>query len=278
MTALFPPCEALHIAPSSAFATLQPCVRWCSTPRGRRSSYASSPIRSRGRRSCSCASTPAGSAAPTSTSLDGELTGRSSRSSRATRSSARSSAVGRGASPLPRGRPRRDRLARLGLRDVPLLRERPGEPLPERALHRVHAGRRLRRARRRRGALRLPPPRARHRRAHGAAPLRGAHRLPRAAARGRRGADRPLRLRRLRPHRRPGRAWQGRRVFAFSAAATPRRSASPARSAPLDGRERRASAGGARRRAHLRARRRARPARARRGRPRAARSSAPGST
>ena len=77
------------------------------------------------------------------------------------------------------GRPAgRRAVARLDLRRLPLLRERPREPLRRGALHRLPRGRRLRRACRRRRALLLLDPRGLHRRAGRAAPLRRADRLP----------------------------------------------------------------------------------------------------
>ena len=54
-------------------------------------------------------------------------------------------------------RARRGALAGLDLRPVPLLPQRPGEPLRHRPLHRLHHRRRLRRIRRGRRALLLPP-------------------------------------------------------------------------------------------------------------------------
>ena len=86
-----------------------------------------------------------------------------------------------------------------------------------RALHRLHDRRRLRRGGGGRRALLLPDPGGLPRPTGGAASLRRADRLPRAAVHGRRGAGRPLRLRRRRrtsSARSP--AHEGRRVFAFT--------------------------------------------------------------
>ena len=98
----------------------------------------------------------------------------------------------------------RDPVARLDRRRVPLLPLGPREPLRAGPLHRLSARRRLRGAGGRRRALLLPDPRGLSGPPGGAAALRRADRLPVAAAVRRRGADRLLRLRRLRPHRLPG--------------------------------------------------------------------------
>ncbi len=109
-----------------------------------------------------------------------------------------------------RGRPASRRaLARLDLRRVPLLHERPREPLRPRPLHRLRPRRRLRRVGGRRRALLLPDPGRLPRPPGGAAALRGPDRLPRAPHGRRRRAPRSLRLRRLRPHRRAGRTARG---------------------------------------------------------------------
>ncbi len=101
---------------------------------------------------------------------------------------------------------RRRSLARPDLWCLFLLPRRSGEPLRRAALHRLHAGRGLRRVRGRRCALLLSPLRRARRRARGATAVRGPDRLPLPAA-GRRGTEpRTLRLRRRGPHRDPGRA------------------------------------------------------------------------
>ena len=101
--------------------------------------------------------------------------------------------------------PRRRALARLDRRRVPLLPERPREPVRRRALHRPRHRRRLRRADRRRRALLPPAPRRPDRRAGGAAAVRRPDRLPGAADGRRRAAARPVRVRLGRAHDLPGR-------------------------------------------------------------------------
>ena len=142
-----------------AGSAVAPCARWCSTRPGGALRAAELPAPEPGpgpgaRR----ASTRAASAAPTSTSSTASCPTRSCRSFPATRSSATSSS-GAAARALRGGRPRRRPLARLDVRRVPLLPERPREPLRPRPLHRLPARRRLRRGRRRRRALLLPAPR-----------------------------------------------------------------------------------------------------------------------
>ena len=111
--------------------------------------------------------------------------------------------------------------------------ERAREPLPARALHRPRHRRRLRRVHGRRRALLLPAPRRLPRRAGRAAAVRRPDRLPRAAHVRRGAARRPVRLRRLRAHHRPGRALAGTpRCSPSRAPATTARRRSRASSAP----------------------------------------------
>ena len=110
---------------------------------------------------------------------------------------------------VPRGRARRHPLARLHLRQVPLLHRGPGEPVRRGAVHRLSDRWRLRRIRRGRRPLLLSDPWVVRRPRGGAVAVRGADRLS-LAAHGRRGrAARDLRLRRRRPHRRSGRTAPG---------------------------------------------------------------------
>ena len=129
-------------------ARMYSCARWSSPGSASRSSSATCrcprPLRAR----CCCASSRAASAAPTCTSSTASCRIRSCRSSPATRSSARPRTDAGSAS--------RGSAGPCG--DVPLLHDRPREPLRRRALHRLRPRRRLRRVRRRRRALLLPDP------------------------------------------------------------------------------------------------------------------------
>ncbi len=100
---------------------------------------------------------------------------------------------------------RRRAVARLDLRRVRVLHERPREPVPARAVHRPGHRRRHGRVHRRGRPLLLPDPRRVPERAGGAADVRGPDRLPRAAHV--RAAEEPrhLRLRSGRAHHHPGR-------------------------------------------------------------------------
>ncbi len=159
-------------------------MRWFSTRRARRSARPTAPIPSRPRARSSWPSPPAASAAPTCTS---------STASCGAEAAARAGSPGRrpsghGGRALRSGRPGRHPLARLDVRRVPLLPERPREPLRSRPLHRLPPRRRLRGARGGRRALLRGAPDGLRRSAGGAAPLRRADRLSRAAARRRRRA------------------------------------------------------------------------------------------
>src|ERR1051325_7287950 len=90
--------------------------------------------------------------------------------------------------------PRRP-VARLDVRRVPLLHRRTRESLRPRAVHRLHARRRIRGVRRRRRALLLPDSGRLFVRGSGAAVVRGSHRLSRVSHDRRREADRLLRIR-----------------------------------------------------------------------------------
>ena len=110
------------------------------------------------------------------------------------------------------GRPARRRpVARMDLRRVRVLPQRPREPLPPGALHRPRHRRGLRRVRRGRRAVLLPDPGRLPGRPGRPAAVRGPHRLPLPADVRRRAAPRALRLRRGRAHPRPGRARAGPR-------------------------------------------------------------------
>src|SRR5581483_4375138 len=165
--------------------------------------------------------------------------------------------------------PARRAVARLDGRHLPLLRLRPREPLRVGALHRLRPRRRLRGVRRRGRAVLSPGSRRVRRRRGGAAPLCGTDRLPLAPPRRRRRAARPLRLRQLGAHRRPGRAPPGAPAVRLR---PPRRRGGArvrARARLRVGRRvGREAAGGARRGDRLRAAWRARPRGARRTRAR----------
>ena len=154
-----------------------------------------------------CASTPAGCVAPTSTS-SGDCRTRSCRCC-SDQNRRHGGARRRGRRPVRARRPGRSSLARLDLRRVSVLPLRPREPLRAGTLHRLRSRRRLRGARRGRRALLLPDSSGLRRRPRGAAPLRRPDRLSLSHGRRRRGPPRPLRLRRLGPHRGPGRAAPG---------------------------------------------------------------------
>ncbi len=216
-----------------------PCARWSSTRPGRRCARSSSPepgpgpgeVADRGR-------APAACAAPICTSSTASCRTRSCRSCPATRSSAR----GR------RERRRRDRFApgdRVGVpwlgwtcgacRVLPRGRENLCDRGP---LHRLPPRRRLRRDAPSPTSASASPLPAGYADAQ-AAPLLCAGLIGYRALRAgrRRGAARPLRLRRRRAHRRArSRATQGRRVFAFTRAgrrrARRRSRASSARTGP----------------------------------------------
>ena len=123
---------------------------------------------------------------------------------------------GRRSAPRPA---RRDRVAPPDLRRLPLLHERPREPVRRPRVHGLDRRRRLRHVDPGRGGFRLRASRRILRRRRGAASLRGHHRLPRSPPDGPRGpplrlprgAARPLRLRRGRAHRDPDRARARRR-------------------------------------------------------------------
>ncbi len=177
------------------------------------------------------------------------------------------------------GGARRRAVAGLDGRHLPLLHQRPREPLRQRAVHRRGPQRRLRRVHGRRPALLLPDPGGLPRPPGGAAAVRGADRAPRAADDRRRRAARALRLRRLRPHRRPGRAAPGpARVRVHARGRQPAARTSRARSAPSG----RGSPASGRRRSSTRRSSSRPPGRSSRSRcarsPRAAPWSAPGST
>ena len=173
-------------------------------------------------------------------------------------------AAGEGVS-LETWRAGRDRLARPCRRDLSLLPERARKPLRRAAVHRLHAGRRLRHPCDRGGGFRLSSVRGPRPGRDGAAALRGAHRLA-VAENGRGGAnDRRLWLRRRRAHHRPGLPLAGAARVRLHAAR--RRWRSGLR--PLDGRRMggrigREAARGARRRHPVRPGRGARSRRARR--------------
>ena len=130
-------------------------MRWCSTRRGRRSARRSFPTPSPARARCSLeVARAAASAEPTCTSSTASCRPEAAARPRATRSSGGSPAAASGS----RRRPGRHPVARLDVRRVPLLPERPREPLRPRTLHGLHARRRLRRAGCRRRALLRPDP------------------------------------------------------------------------------------------------------------------------
>ena len=177
------------------------------------------------------------------------------------------------------GAARRRPVARLDVRPLSLLPLGPREPLRHGALHRLHDRRRLRRGGGGRRALLLPDPGGLPRPTGGAASLCRVDRLSGAAVHGRRGAGRPLRLRRGRAHRLPGRPRGGAAGLRLHAGG--RRGDAgvrPLARRRMGGRLRRAAAGGVGRGDHLRSRRRARPHRARRRRQGRQPSSAPEST
>ena len=122
-----------------------------------------------------------------------------------------------------RRRPRAGRraVARVDVRGVPLLHVRPREPVPAGPLHRARHRRRHGRVRGRRRALLLPAARRARRRRPGPAAVRGADRLPLAHDVRRRAPGGPVRVRRGRPHHRPGRcAGRGARSTRSRARAT----------------------------------------------------------
>ena len=144
------------------------------------------------------------------------------------------------------------------------LRERAGEPVRSRALHRLSDRRRLRRIHCRRCPLLLSAARRLRRRRGGAALVCRADRLSLAAHGRRCRAPRHLRLRRRRPHRRPGGPAPGPAGLRLHPRGRPRGAGVRARPRRGLGRQlRRAAARGARRRDHLRPGRSADPGGAR---------------
>ena len=140
-----------------------------------------------------------------------------------------------------RRRPRRRSLARLDVRRVPLLPRRTGEPVRPRPLHRLHAGRWLRRGGRCGCPLLLPASRGAARRGARAAPLCGADRLSGAPGGRRRRVPRPLRLRRGGAHHRAGRDSRGPSCLRLHPAGRRRGTVTGSLSLAPSGRERSAS-------------------------------------
>ena len=164
--------------------------------------------------------------------LDGELPGAAEPIVPGHQIVGRVDRVGAGVREFALGRPGRRALARRHLRRVPLLRERPREPLRCGGVHGLPARRRLRRVRGGRRALLRADSRCARRRRGGAAPVRGRDRIPLPAPGGRRRDARLLRLRRGRAPRDPGRAPRAAGACSRSRArATSTRSASRASSA-----------------------------------------------
>ena len=146
----------------------------------------------------------------------------------------RNASRGRGGGGALRGRAAgRDPVAGVDRRRVPLLPLRPREPLRAGPVHRLPARRGIRGAGGRRPALLLRAPGGLSGSAGGAAAVRRADRLPVAAALRRRGAGRPVWLRRVCPHHLPGGGAPGpARVRADAAGRRARPSASRSGWAP----------------------------------------------
>ena len=141
------------------------------------------------------------------------------------------------------------------VRSLRLLPRGAREPLRRRALHRLRSRRRLRGVHRRRCPVLLPAAGRVFRCACGAAALRRSHRLSLARHGGRRAAARHLRLRRGRPHHRPGGCVAGARGLCLHPSRR-RRGVSASRcelGAMWAGDSTDAAARAPRRRAHLRA-------------------------
>ena len=205
------------------------CAPWSSRRPGARCARRIGTTRSRVPARCSSRSVRAASAGQTCTCATGSCAGRDCRVVPATGSSGACSPRAR-----TRATPARASASRgwAGPTGLPLLHERAGEPLRARAVHGDGPRRRLRRARRGRRTLRLPPPRRLRGPRSRAAAVRRAHRPSRPAHDRRRAAPRPLRLRGARAHRLPGRAsTRGARSTPSPAPATRRRRPSPSSSA-----------------------------------------------
>ena len=182
------------------------CAPWSSTPPAARcvsppTSTTPSPARAR----CSSRSRRAASAAPTCTSSTASSTSGGGRSIPG-HQIVGTVPTARASEPAPGRRP----VARLDVRGVPRTAAAAGRTCASAARFTgLRHRRRLRRARRRRRALLLRAARGLRRPRGRAAAVRGADRPPRAADGRRRRAPRPLRLRRRRAHRLPGRAPPG---------------------------------------------------------------------
>ncbi|VWC65339.1 hypothetical protein BLA17378_02803 [Burkholderia aenigmatica] len=160
----------------------------------------------------------------------------------------------RGRDGLRRGRPRRCSVARIDMRPLCVLRDRPRKPVRYPGIHRLYDRRRLRGAHRRRPSVLRASAAALFRSRGRAAAVRRPDRLSNLAHGGRCASHRHLRLRRGSASRRAGCACRGAEgVRADEARRYGRAATRAVVGRGVGRRQRRGAAGAARCRAHLRA-------------------------